>query len=195
MGNSRWSGDDYTTYAQTTNYRTASREQVFTQRSVNEKLDPRNVKVGKGPRVGQQLRESMISEENPNPTPIILGLDVTGSMGAVAHQIAVDELPKLMTEIHSTGVVSDPHVMFMGIDDVFAQGHGALQTSYFEPDLRIVERFFDRVEEVGCEARWGAAGQRRAADRVWRRHAIKRIEISLVTRGCGQRGGHFASVG
>lgn len=139
MGNARWSGDDYTSYARSTNYVSKSRDEVFSH-SVNEKLDPRNVKVGKGDRVGLQLRESIISDSNPNPTPIILGLDVTGSMGAVAEQIAKIELPKLMTSIHETGVVSDPHVMFMGIDDVFAQGHGALQVSYFEPDLKIVEQ-------------------------------------------------------
>lgn len=139
MGNSRWSASDYNTYAATTNYRSAPREQVFSHH-VDEKLDPRNVKVGKGDRKGLQLRESIISESNPDPTPIILGLDVTGSMGEVAEQIAKNELPKLMTAIHEKGVVTDPHVMFMGIDDVFAQGHGALQVSYFEPDLRIVEQ-------------------------------------------------------
>lgn len=139
MGNSRWSDDNYRSYASSTNYQSLSTDKVFSK-GVDEKLDPRNVKVGKGDRVGLQLRESIISDENPNPTPIILGLDVTGSMGEVAAQIAKTELPKLMTEIHATGVVSDPHVMFMGIDDVFAQGHGALQVSYFEPDLRIVEQ-------------------------------------------------------
>jgi hypothetical protein len=139
MGNSRWNDDDYRSYAKTTNYKSASRDKVFSH-SVNEKLDPRNVKVGKGERKGLQLRESIISDANPNPTPIILGLDVTGSMGSIAELIAKEELPKLMTKIHETGAVSDPHVMFMGIDDVFAQGHGALQVSYFEPDLRIVEQ-------------------------------------------------------
>jgi hypothetical protein len=139
MGNARWSNDDYTTYRSTTNYHTKSTAEVFSH-SIDAKLDPRNVKVGKGDRVGLQLRESIISEANPDPTAIILGLDVTGSMGEVAAQIAKEELPKLMTQIHETGVVSDPHVMFMGIDDVFAQGHGALQVSYFEPDLRIVEQ-------------------------------------------------------
>lgn len=139
MGNARWDSSSYQSYASTTNYRSMSRDQVFSH-SVSTKLDPRNVKVGKGDRIGLQLRESIISDENPNPTPIILGLDVTGSMGQVAEQIAKDELPKLMTQIHETGAVTDPHVMFMGIDDVFAQGHGALQVSYFEPDLRIVEQ-------------------------------------------------------
>lgn len=139
MGNSRWDNSAYESYASSTNYRTAPREEVFSL-NMKKALDPRNVLVGKGARAGQKLRESIISAENPNPTPIILGLDVTGSMGAIAEQIAKVELPKLMTAIHETGVVSDPHVMFMGIDDVFAQGHGALQTSYFEPDLRIIEQ-------------------------------------------------------
>ena len=140
MGNARWSTDDYVSYSTTTNYRSLSRDKVFEQRTVDEKLDPRNVKVGKGERVGLQLRESIISDANPQPTPIILGLDVTGSMRDVVHQIATDELPEIMTEIHARGVVSDPHVMFMGIDDVHVQGHGALQVSYFEPDLKIVEQ-------------------------------------------------------
>ncbi len=140
MGNSRWDDTQYRSYASSTGYDRATRIEDVFSRQMDTKLDPRNVKVGKGDRVGLQLRESIISDANPNPTPIILGLDVTGSMRGIAQKIAQTELPKLMTEIHSSGVVSDPHVMFMGIDDVFAQGHGALQVSYFEPDLRIVEQ-------------------------------------------------------
>lgn len=143
MGNARWDDTQYRSYAATTQYATKSREEVFVNRSMKEKLDPRNVKVGKGERKGLQLRESIISDANPDPTPIILGLDVTGSMRDVVHQIATVELPKLMTQIHEQAVVSDPHVMFMGIDDVHAQGHGALQVSYFEPDLKIVEQLRD----------------------------------------------------
>ena len=141
MGYSRWDDTAYATYASTTSYRTASREEVFSHH-VNEKLDPRNVKVGKGPRKGLQLRESIISEGNPDPTPIILALDVTGSMRDVVEEIAKNQLPAMMTGIHSEHVVSDPHVMFMAFDDVHALGRrpGALQVSYFEPDLKIVEQ-------------------------------------------------------
>lgn len=140
MGNARWNNDDYQTYATATNYRSYSREKVFSHH-IDHNLDPRNVRVGKGDRKGLQLRESIISETNPDPTPIILGLDVTGSMGEVAEQIAKDELPKLMTAIHQQQVVTDPHVMFMAIDDVHViPGTGALQVSYFEPDLKIIEQ-------------------------------------------------------
>jgi hypothetical protein len=141
MGTSRWSGDQYESYATSTGRATATKTELFSKfRRIDEKLHPRNVMVGKGDRKGLQLRESIISQENPNPTPIILALDVTGSMGEVAAQIARDELPRIMTEIHSTGVVSDPHVMFMGFDDVHVVGENALQVSYFEPDLKIVEQ-------------------------------------------------------
>jgi hypothetical protein len=64
-------------------------------------------------------------------------------MRDVVHQIATVELPKMMTEIHAQHVVSDPHVMFLAVDDVHVQGHGALQVSYFEPDLKIVEQLRD----------------------------------------------------
>jgi hypothetical protein len=139
MGGGTWSSASYDTYARTTNYQTAPQEKVFS-RYMNAALDPRNIRVGAGPNVGRQLRESCDSPENPKSTPIILGLDVTGSMGEIAEQIAKIELPKLMTQIHETSVVKDPHVMFMGLDDVYAQGHGALQVSQFEPDIRIVEQ-------------------------------------------------------
>jgi len=164
MGNARWDSATYDSYVATTSYTTKSREEVFTQRSVNAKLDPRNVLVGKGDRKGLQLRESIISDSNPDPTPIILGLDVTGSMRDVVHQIATVELPKLMTEIHSQAVVSDPHVMFMGIDDVHAirGGHGALQVSYFEPDLKIVEQLRD-IWLVGN----GGGNQSESYDLAW----------------------------
>lgn len=141
MGTSRWDEGSYRSLAASTGRATMSKAELFSKTSrIDEKLHPKNVKVGKGERKGLQLRESIISEENPNPTPIILALDVTGSMGEVAAQIARDELPRLMTEIHSTEVVTDPHVMFMGFDDVHVVGENALQVSYFEPDLKIVEQ-------------------------------------------------------
>jgi hypothetical protein len=93
-------------------------------------LDPRNF----------TLRESVDSDDNPNSTPIIFGLDVTGSMGEYARIIAQEHLPKLMTAVIEYKPVTDPHVMFMGIDDVHSTGHGALQVSQFEADIRILEQ-------------------------------------------------------
>lgn len=140
MGYSRWDDGAYRSLVASSGRATASVQELFKSSELNAKLDPSKVKVGKGDRVGMQLRESIISEENPNPTPIILALDVTGSMNSISAQIARTEFAKMMTAIHEKGIVSDPHVMFMGFDDVHVQRVGALQVSYFEPDLRIVEQ-------------------------------------------------------
>ena len=71
MGYTRWSDADYQTYSDTTNYRAAtSVSAVFS----NTAAPPSDFVVQ-----NIQVRESRDSELNPRSTPIILGLDVTGS--------------------------------------------------------------------------------------------------------------------
>jgi hypothetical protein len=129
MGNQRWDSNDYTTYARSTKIETLSREQVFTSRNVNKLLDPKNI----------VLRESCDSVNNPNSTPIIFGLDVTGSMGFIAESIAKEGLAALMTEIHESLPVTDPHLMFMAVGDIRTD-QGPLQVSQFEADLNVIEQ-------------------------------------------------------
>ena len=121
MGNSRFDNDAYRSYSSTHNLDTASRDQIFLSRHMPQALDPTKI----------VLRESCDSVANPNSTPIILGLDVTGSMGFVAQNIATKNLPKLMERIYETQPITDPHVMFMGIGDVTCD-NGPLQVSQFE---------------------------------------------------------------
>jgi hypothetical protein len=127
MGGGRWTSDDYTSYARTTNYREAPIEQVF-HSGLHPDLDPRRI----------TLRESCDSADNPNSTPIIFGADVTGSMGRYAALIAKEALPQMMSDILEQKPVSDPHLMFMAIDDVHASSRAALQVSQFEADIRIL---------------------------------------------------------
>jgi hypothetical protein len=130
MGAGSWSNADYTTYSTKTSYRSATRDEVFTNRKLPEALDPRKI----------LLRESCDSADNPNSTPVILALDVTGSMGEYAERIAKDSLPELMTHIYETRPISNPHIMFMGIDDMHQSKGGPLQVSQFEADIRILEQ-------------------------------------------------------
>jgi len=46
---------------------------IYTSRTIDPYLDP----------LGVKLRESRDSADNPRSTPIIIGLDVTGSMGII----------------------------------------------------------------------------------------------------------------
>ena len=128
MGHGSWTARAYSTYASTTGYTDKSVHEVFSSRAVNKALNP----------FGVTVRESRDSDEHPNSIPIILGLDVTGSMGIYAHEIAVTHLPKLMNGILET--VTDPQIMFMAIDDVHASSPAALQASQFESDIRILEQ-------------------------------------------------------
>jgi hypothetical protein len=93
-------------------------------------LDPKGVRV----------RESRDSSHNPNSTAMIVGLDVTGSMGIIADTIAKDGLKTLFTEIYDRQPIVDPHIMFMGIGDVEAGDLAPLQVSQFEADIRLAEQ-------------------------------------------------------
>ncbi len=102
---------------------------IYTSRGMDKSLDPLGVKI----------RESRDSVDNPKSTPIIVGLDVTGSMGILADTIARTGLGTLFEAIYDRKPISDPHVMFMGIGDANCD-HAPLQVSQFEADKRIIEQ-------------------------------------------------------
>lgn len=167
MGYSTWSNDSYTAYASATNYRSLSQAEVFTSRALPTGLDPK----------GFILRESRDSDANPMSTPIIFGLDVTGSMSVFCEAIAKTQLPELMTSIHEKKPVSDPHIMFMGIGDIQSYDRAPLQVSQFEADLRIVEQLREMYLEGGGGGNdsesytlpWYVAAFRTATDVVQKR--------------------------
>lgn len=121
MGNSRFDSSAYTNYRTTHSLETKSREQIFQSRYMAPGLDPAKI----------QLRESCDSQANPNSTPVIFALDVTGSMGFVAEEIAKNGLQPLMETIYNEQPISDPHIMFMGVGDINSDA-APLQVSQFE---------------------------------------------------------------
>jgi hypothetical protein len=127
MGWGRFDAGAYGAYTRTT--RGKSVDEVYGARGMNPYLDPKGVK----------LRESRDSEDNPNSTPLIVALDVTGSMGMLADVIAREGLGTLFTEILESKPISDPHVMFMAVGDAHYD-QAPLQVSQFEADNRIVEQ-------------------------------------------------------
>lgn len=145
MGNSTWTTTaNRAMYASTTAaYAKSTREEIFSQRGVHPSFSPSNIKI----------RESCDSVANPNSTPIILGLDVTGSMGFIADFIARKGLGPLIERIFDTNAVTDPHLMVMAIGDIFSD-QAPLQASQFEADIRIVEQ----LTQLYLEGRGGGNG-------------------------------------
>jgi hypothetical protein len=128
MGHGNWSNRDWAAYAaQSVNGR--SRAELFGARRMNDDYDPARI----------AMRESRDSVENPEATPIIIGVDVTGSMGMLAEELVVRGLNATFTALLDRKPVSDPHVMAMAIGDAFCD-RAPLQVTQFEADLRIVEQ-------------------------------------------------------
>jgi hypothetical protein len=139
MGGSRWSSDTWTTYS-SAKVTGKTIDKVFTGRSLDPSLDPKGVSI----------RESRDSDINPNSNAIIVGLDVTGSMGSVVDAM-MRGLNTLVEEIYSRKPVSDPHIMCMGIGDAEAGDSAPLQITQFEADIKIAEQ----LQKIWLEGRGG----------------------------------------
>lgn len=100
-------------------------KQNYTQNRLADVLNPLNV-----------MRECRDSAEHPNTIPVILALDVTGSMGDTANEVAA-KLGVIMTQLYKE--VTDVEFMIMGIGD-FVYDRAPLQVSQFESDVRIAEQ-------------------------------------------------------
>ncbi|ONG58147.1 hypothetical protein BKE38_03395 [Pseudoroseomonas deserti] len=127
MGHARWSPTDWASYARSSAGK--SRAELFDARRIDPALDPKGV----------ALREARDSAHNPNSTGIVIGLDVTGSMGMIADALARHGLGTLVEEVLARKPVPDPQVMVMGIGDAFCD-QAPLQVTQFEADIRIAQQ-------------------------------------------------------
>lgn len=126
MGYSRWDQEEYTSsFAPSRS--TMSREQIFTRRSIDNGMNPKGV----------QFREARDSDTNPETTPIIIGLDVTGSMGYIPEYMVKDGLGRMVSEILERRPITDPTVLIAGIGDAMMRDRAPLQVGQFESDLVI----------------------------------------------------------
>jgi hypothetical protein len=141
MGGGAWTTTAYCNYVKSTRgidnvdtITTNSVNQFYNSRTLDPALDPKGVK----------FRECRDSDEHPNTIPIILGLDVTGSMGSACAAVA-RQLDKIITGLYAD--VKDVEFMVMGIGD-FAYDRAPLQVSQFESDVRICDQlgkiYFER---------------------------------------------------
>ena len=92
---------------------------------------------------GIDIRESCDSDEHPNTVPIVVGLDVTGSMGSIPHDLVKNGLPTMMQTMLDNGV-ADPQVLFLGIGDHECDS-APLQVGQFESSDELLDAWLTKV--------------------------------------------------
>ncbi len=104
-------------------------QEVFRQRVCHPLMSP----------LGVRARESRDSAEHARTLPIVLALDVTGSMGEIPDLLARRELPGLMKLLVDHGV-DDPQLMFMAVGDAVSDG-APLQVGQFESTAALMDQW------------------------------------------------------
>ena len=140
MGGGTWTTSAYVNHSTTTRgyatmdaFNFASAQELYRSRGLHEDLNPHNV-----------IRECCDSDEHPETIPVILALDVTGSMGSAAEAVA-KQLNDIMSSLY--GEIKDVEFMTMAIGDL-SYDRAPIQASQFESDIRIAEQlekvYFER---------------------------------------------------
>ena len=139
MGRGSYTAADWNKLRNSRNLNNAASEtEIFRKTSCDQRFDPRFI----------QTREARDSDDHPESMPIILGLDVTGSMGYLAKQVAQESLNETMMKLYSTNAVKDPALMFAAYGDI--DDASPLQVTQFESDIRIAEQLLDLwLEDAG----------------------------------------------
>ena len=140
MGYGSYSASDWSRLKSSRNLSdTQSVDEIFQRRACNPKFDPKFIGT----------RECFDSEEHPNTTPIVVGLDVTASMGYLAVEVATKALNQLIMKLYSTAAVEDPALMCAAYGDF--GDFSPLQVTQFESDIRIAEQLLELYfENHGC---------------------------------------------
>ena len=136
MGGTTYSSINRSTRAVASGYHTKSRSDIFGQTKkgmVHESMDSKGI----------NLREARDSEAHPNTIPVILALDVTGSMGDIPHDLVKDGLPTIMQGLIDAGL-PDVALLFLGIGDHETDGY-PLQIGQFESGDKELDLWLTRT--------------------------------------------------
>ena len=135
MGYGGYSTTNRASNAVTHGYYTKSADEIFKNRAVMDEMDVKSIGAG--------LRESRDSEDHPNSVPVIIALDVTGSMGTVPHHLVKDGLPTMVASIIGGGI-PDPQVLFLAIGDHTCDTT-PLQAAQFESNDELLDKWLTNV--------------------------------------------------
>ena len=140
MGSGNWTSMAYTSKMANRGIKTAinsvtmsavadlgsmSASQYYTQRSINDRLNPYQV-----------MRECVDSSEHPNTIPVLFAIDATGSMGQTANACA-SKLNEIMELLYRQ--ITDVEFMVSALGDL-SYDSAPFQAGQFESDIRISDQ-------------------------------------------------------
>lgn len=134
MGSGKWNPNNFRSYSMSKGLtmddrgdiaNNLSTQEMFTSRRLDADLNPLNV-----------MRECVDTSEHPNTIPVIIALDVTGSMGRAAVEVA-KKINSIITDLYDK--YKDIEFMVIGIGDL-SYDSAPIQISQFESDIRIAEQ-------------------------------------------------------
>lgn len=123
MGGHTFDSHDWATHSASASVRNATVHSAFA-RTLDDSINPAKIKDG--------VREARDSDVNPNSTPIIFGLDFTGSMQDIPLRMLTTDLGVMFREIFERKPVSDPQICFAGVGDVVMRDPAPFQVGQFE---------------------------------------------------------------
>jgi hypothetical protein len=133
MGSGYYDSESRVLRAKSLGYTTthASDARVFKQaasRTINQGMDPTKI----------ELRECRDNDDHPNTFPVILALDVTGSMGNIPVELVRNDLPHLMERL--LAIHPDIALMFIAVGDHECD-HAPLQVGQFEASDALLDHW------------------------------------------------------
>lgn len=148
MGFTSYSSESYSAFSEVA--QTKSRQQIFTQDECHQTMDPH----------GLEFRECRDSEAHPNTVPIIIALDVTGSMGFIPERIIKNDLGHIIETLTKAGI-NDPAICFVAVGDKLDLS--PLQVGQFESGDQELVMWLERTWLEGH----GGGGNRESYDLAW----------------------------
>lgn len=137
MGTTKWSARAYSAASST--LRSKSTREVY-----KASFAPETVRADK-----IEYREARDSQAHPNSVPIIIGLDVSGSMGFIADDMAKNSLGPIVQQAIDRFNNFDPHILFAAIGDAVWRDQYPFQATQFETDIKILDQLTSLYLEHG----------------------------------------------
>lgn len=133
MGHGDYSFRDRSIRSETLGYATKSVQDLFPQKMIHHDMDPKGVK----------FRESRDSVDHPMTIPIIVALDVTGSMQRIPHEFVKNGLPTMVSTLKEAGI-QDSAILFLAVGDHTCDS-APLQVSQFESSDELLDKWLTSV--------------------------------------------------